>query len=140
AAVASVGGAAARAVVAGAVVAAQAVVAGGVGAALAVVGAAVETAVQAVAAVEAAALRVFPCQAAALEEGAPSWVAPAPPVCSCRGAERLAHLSGASRQAMPARTACPMEAAPQAAEIDHLVLSVGALRVAATVYPGRRAA
>jgi len=144
-----------------------AVVAGPVVAAQAVPGAAVEAAVEAVvvvvgaaaravavAAVEAVALRVFPCQAAALEEVAPSWVAPAPPVCSCRGAERLAHLSGASRQAaeipepgsvaslqaMPALTACPMEAALQAAEIDHLVLSVVALRVAATVYPVYRVA
>jgi hypothetical protein len=101
----------AQAVVAGPVVAAQAVAAGPVVAARAVVaGPAV------------AALQVYPGRAAAPEEVAPFWVAPVPPVCSFRTAERLAHLSAASFQAMSALTACPKEAAPQASEVAHPVL------------------
>jgi hypothetical protein len=114
-------------VAAGPVVAAQAVVAGPAVAARAVAGAvwwavAVAVARAVVAGPAVAALQVYPGRAAAPEEVAPFWVAPVPPVCSFRTAERLAHLSAASFQAMSALTACPKEAAPQASEVAHPVL------------------
>jgi hypothetical protein len=117
-----------RAVVAGLGVAAQAVVAG-LGVAAQAVPVAVLLAV--------AALRVYPHQAAAPEEVDPFWVAPAPPVCLCRAAERLAYLSAVPFQALPALAACPKDAAPQASALAHPVLVV-VLRAAAMECPAHR--
>jgi hypothetical protein len=121
-------GVAARAVVAAVETTARAVVAG-----LAVAAQAVPVAVLLVA----AALRVYPRQAAAPEEVDPFWVAPAPPVCLCRAAERLAYLSAVPCQALLALAACPKDAAPQASVFAHPVLVV-VLRAAAMECSARR--
>jgi hypothetical protein len=128
-----------RAVVAGLGVAAQAVVAAVETAARAVV-AGLGVAAQAVPVavlLAVAALRVYPHQAAAPEEVDPFWVAPAPPVCLCRAAERLAYLSAVPFQALPALAACRQDAAPQASALAHPVLVV-VLRAAAMECPAHR--
>ena len=130
---------AAQAVVAGLGVAAQAVVAAVETTARAVVaGLAVAAQAGPVAVLLAAAApRVYARQAAAPEEVDPFWVAPAPPICLCRAAERLASLSAVPCRALPALAACPKDAAPQASAFAHPVLVI-VLRAAAMACPARR--